>query len=101
MHDFAVNQQIFSLPEKSKLTNDRKPWEPFYQAKLSTSEIVSFPKETSDLSKAIVDVPERQSSRENYLQHLLTAKELYTFAAPRMIETVKDQFHKEPQWDII
>lgn len=101
MDDFAVNQQIFSLPEKSKLTHDRKPWEPFYQAKLSTSEIVSFPKETSELSKAIVDVPESQSSRENYLHHLLTAKELYIFAAPRMIETVKNQSHKEPQWDII
>lgn len=54
LDDFANNQQIFSLSEKSKLKCDRKLYEPFYQAKLSTSEIVSFPKETSELSKAIV-----------------------------------------------
>lgn len=51
-------------------------------SKFTMSEIVSFPKETSELSKAIVSVPESQSSGENYLQHLLTAKELYIFAAP-------------------
>lgn len=73
---------------------------PFHQAKLSMSEMVSFPKATSELSKAIVGVPESQSSRENSLQHLLIAKELYIFAAPRMIETMKDHFHKEPQWVI-
>lgn len=60
------------------------------------SEIVSVPKETSELSKAIVDVPESQSSRENYVQHLLAAKELYIFAAPKMIETMENQFHREP-----
>lgn len=58
------------------------------------SEIVSVPKETSELSKAIVDVPESKSSRENYVQHLLAAKELCIFAAPKMIETMENQFHK-------
>lgn len=58
------------------------------------SEIVSVPRETSELSKAIVAIPESQSSRENYVQHLLAAKELYIFAAPKMIETMKNQFHK-------
>lgn len=58
------------------------------------SEIVSVPKETGELSKAITNVPESQSSRKNYVQHLLAAKELYIFAAPKMTETMKNQFHK-------
>lgn len=64
------------------------------------SEIVSVPKETSELSKAIVDVPESQSSRENYVQHLLATNELYIFAVCKMIENMEKQFHRKPRWAV-
>lgn len=63
--------------------------------------MISVPKETSESSKAIVDVQGASHPGKIIYSSYWLQEKFYVFVAPGMIETVKDQFHKVPQWDII
>lgn len=66
----------------------------FIRHSLVCQKLFLFPKRPVNCQKQSRMFQRANHPGKNYVQHLLAAKELYIFAAPKMTETMKNQFHK-------